>query len=58
MRYRIMTVPLTQEGTWSWDFTIPDGWQLKKVLEGPSASSRTSGWDHVVVLLGEEGGQQ
>jgi hypothetical protein len=54
VRYRIMTLPLTQDGTWSWDFATPDGWVLVSVLDGPLASTRQSGWDHVTVLLWQQ----
>ena len=49
--HRIMTLPLDRAGTWSWDFTVPEGWELVSVLDGPLASTRQSGWDHVTVLL-------
>lgn len=51
VRYRIMTLPLSHEGTWAWDFTTPDGWVLVSVLDGPLADSARSGWTHVTVLL-------
>ena len=51
LKYRIMTLPLTKGGTWSWDFDVPEGWVLVNVLAGPLASNQRSGWDHVTVLL-------
>lgn len=54
MKYRIMTLPLTQEGTWAWDFSVPEGWALVSVLDGPLAETSRSGWTHVTVLLRAE----
>ena len=48
-----MTLPLTMEGTWSWDFAVPEGWALVSILSsaGDLPSTQRSGWDHVTVLL-------
>ena len=51
-----MTLPLTMEGTWSWDFAVPEGWALVSILSsaGDLPSTQRSGWDHVTVLLQAE----
>jgi hypothetical protein len=51
VKYRIMTLPLDHEDTWAWDFTVPEGWALVSVLDGPLTDSPRSGWTHVTVLL-------
>ena len=56
VKYRIMTLPLVRDGSWSCDFTVPAGWELVSVLDGPLASTQRSGWDHVIVLLRPEPG--
>jgi hypothetical protein len=47
IKYRIKTLGLAHPETWSWDFIVPEEWELVSVL----SSSRTSGWDNVTVLL-------
>jgi hypothetical protein len=51
--YRIKTLGLAHPETWSWDFIVPEEWELVSVLSnlGQLPSSRTSGWDNVTVLL-------